>query len=343
MQSKTTIYWFSLLIFLGLFFYWLVQIWSLITFELAGGEENYLGNFLLFLMSWLMVFMAINLVAWLNFKYLFLKWRESKMTGLVFWSLELGVLAFIFELLKWLSQYEPEIMKENFILMIVITVYFLAFTWVFDMVNFRRKQAKLVQEKDKAELNLLQSQLNPHFLFNAMNTCYNSAIDEDSPKTADHILQISDLMRFALEKSNQDTISIEEEIGFLEKYIRLQKERFHHFTEEGIQIELNWDGVEVPISPMLIQPFLENAFKFASFEGSGGPNFGLSILVEEGKLVLKVENPYLEKLVQQYKGTGKGIQLVRQRLNSLYPKKHQLVVEDDSNIFKVCLSIDLNR
>lgn len=344
MNSKTGFYWFNLLIFFALILYWVCRIWMLILTELADGEENYLGSLMLYLFSWLLIFLATNLFAWLNFKYLFLKWREFYLNGFVFWAIELGILALFFELLQWLSQYELEVMKDNFILTLVIGFYFLAFTWFFDMIYSKRRQVKLMQEKDRAELNLLQSQLNPHFLFNAMNTSYHSAIEENSPKTAQQILQISDLMRFALEKSSKDYISIEDEIGFLEKYIQLQKDRFYHFDEDDIQIDINWDGMEVPISPMLLQPFLENAFKFTQFGITDEPSkFAILLDVEEGKLLLNVENSYFEKHVIENKGTGRGLELVKQRLKSLYPNKHHLMISEKEKVFEVVLKIDLKK
>lgn len=342
MQTKTKFYWVSLLLFLMLCSYWIAKVWELIAIELAGGEENYLGNFMLYLISWILVFLIFNLLIWLNFKFLFLKWQASQISGFIFWSVELCLLALIFEIFQWSSHYEPEIMKENFIIILVITLYSVAFNWFLNILNFKRTQAKWIQEKDKAELKLLQSQLNPHFLFNALNTCYYSAIDEDSPLTAQQILQLSGLMRFSLEKSSLDFISMEEEIGFLENYVRLQKDRFNHFAKDGIKIKLNWDEEAVNISPMLIQPFFENAFKFADWNGTGANTiFVISLEVQEGRVVLKVENAYSEQHVLRNKGTGKGIQLVRQRLNTLYPGRYQLAIKDKLNFFKVNLSIDL--
>ncbi|WP_332913764.1 histidine kinase [Algoriphagus boritolerans] len=81
----------------------------------------------------------------------------------------------------------------------------------------KKRQRQLTQEKDRAELKLLQSQLNPHFLFNALNTTYSTAISEESTKTAAQILQLADMMRFAIEKSKLDFISVEEEISFFGK------------------------------------------------------------------------------------------------------------------------------
>ncbi len=235
-------------------------------------------------------------------------------------------------------------MKESLILTTVIALYFLAFTWLFDMINTKRNQVILIQEKERAELNLLQSQLNPHFLFNALNSTYSSAIQEESPQTAAQILQLSDLMRFALEKSKKDFISIEEELDFVDKYIRIQKNRFGNSGEESMDIDINWDGFPVDISPMLVQPFLENAFKFSGF-GSGNKNGKIlvSISVEEGKLSLHVENNYLKELLSENKGTGKGIDLVKKRLKSLYPGKHSLTVKDTGKVFTVLMKIDLKN
>lgn len=344
MKSRKKGYWYSLIIFLAVSAYWLFRTWKLISFELVEGEDHYLGNLMLYLLSWFFVFLIVNLLAYFNFRYVFLRWREFQINGFVFWTVELGILALFFEFLQWLSQHELQMMKDNFMLTLIVALYFLAFTWFFDMVNSKRKQDKLLQQKERAELMLLQSQLNPHFLFNALNTTYSTAMSERSEKTAQQILQISDLMRFALEKSNKDFISIEEEVGFLEKYIQLQKDRFLHFGDESIQIEMNWDGIDVPISPMLIQPFLENAFKFTHFGVTREHStMKLKINIEAGQITLLVDNYYLKKQVKENKGTGKGIHLVKQRLKSLYPQKHHLVITDNGKIFKVYLRIDLKE
>jgi LytS/YehU family sensor histidine kinase len=343
MNTIKKVYWLSLLTFLVVMGYWVYRIWALISFELVDGEEHYLGNLMLYLLSWFLVFLIINLFAWFNFKYLFLRWRQSQMSGFVFWSVQLGILALLFEFLQWLSQHEQQIMKDNFMLTLVIALYFLAFTWFFDMVNSKRKQDKLIQQKDRAELILLQSQLNPHFLFNALNTSYSTAMSEDSPQTAQQILQISELMRFALEKSKLDFIRMEDEIKFLEKYIQVHKDRFFQKGKEELDIKVVWDGIDVPISPMLLQPLIENTFKFTHFGlGSEKAILGMEIKVEEGELTLLAKNSFTEKHVLENKGTGQGIELVKQRLKTIYPKRHELNIENDGKTFKVFLKINLN-
>ncbi len=105
MESKRKVYWFSLLVFLTLFGYWVYRIWGLISFEIVKEEENYLGSLALYILSWLIVFLIVNLIAWLNFKFLFLIWRNSRLDTYFFWATQLGALALIFELFQWLSQY----------------------------------------------------------------------------------------------------------------------------------------------------------------------------------------------------------------------------------------------
>ncbi|EOZ95922.1 putative sensor protein [Indibacter alkaliphilus LW1] len=334
----------GILLFLGVLAYWLIRIFQLIQVEMSAGDENYFGNLQVFLLSWLAVFFFVNLLAWANFKFLFLKWKERNIPWYLFWGLELLLLMVFFEFLQWTVMYEEEILKDNLILTGVVALYFLAITWFFDLMYTRRKQTELIQQKEKAELNLLQSQLNPHFLFNALNSTYSSAIQEESPHTAAQILQLSDLMRFALEKSKKDFISIEEELDFVDKYIRIQKNRFGSTGEKSMDIEINWDGFPVDISPMLVQPFLENAFKFSEF-GPGNQNGKIlvRISVEEEELSIHIENTYLKGQLRDNKGTGNGIDLVKKRLKSLYPAKHSLTIKDTGKVFTVLMKIDLRK
>lgn len=344
MEAKRKVYWFSLLIFSALLGDWVYRIWGLISFEIVKEEENYLGSLAIYLLSWLIVFLIVNFFAWLNFKFLFLNWRNSLLDNHLFWSTQLGALALIFELLQWLSKYDSDMMKDNLILTMIIALYFLAFTWFFDMLNTKRNQAKLIQEKERAELSLLQSQLNPHFLFNALNTTYSTAVEEESPFAAKQILQISDLMRFSLEKAGLEAISLEEELGFLEKYINLQKDRFSNHNKDQIQVEINWDGIESRISPMLIQPLIENAFKFTPFGlGSESAFLKINLSVEEKVLTLNVDNSYIKPHVDQNKGTGKGLKSLKQRLRTFYRNKHKLLIEEKAERYSVYLEINLKR
>ena len=344
MKPKRAQYILSIIIFSLTLGFWIFQLLEIVAIEQFNRSENYLGSIGIYLFSWFFIFLSVNFLAWLNFRFVFLSYKNSFLPTFLFISIELALMALVFKLLQWNTHNEAELMKDNLSVTLFIALYFLAFCWILELIHIKRRQGKVLQQKERAELMLLQSQLNPHFLFNALNTTYSTAIAEDSPKTAQQILQISDLMRFALDKSNMDFISMEDEIGFLEKYIQLQKDRFHHFGDEGIQIQINWDEIEVPISPMLIQPFLENAFKFTHFGLIGkGAKLNLELIIESGQLKLIVENSYLENQIKENKGTGKGIQLVRQRLETLYPHKHHLLITNSINNYKVFLRIDLKK
>ncbi|WP_194775721.1 sensor histidine kinase [Pararhodonellum marinum] len=344
MKEKRTHIIFSVLIFLLVLGYWLFRFQEIVTFEILETEENYLGSIAVYLLSWSFVFLLINLVAWLNFRYVFLKWKESFFSSISFIAIELILLALVFELLQWTTQGEEELMKDNLTVTLIIALYFLAFTWVSDLIHVKRKQAKLLQQKERAELMLLQSQLNPHFLFNALNTTYSTAMSEGSEQTASQILQLSGLMRFALEKSKLDMISIEDELGFLEKYIQVHKDRYRKKGKDVLNVQVVWDGIEVQISPMMVQPLIENTFKFADFGSeSGKVKLEIDLKVEDGELTLVTQNYFSIKHVNENKGTGQGIQLVKQRLKSIYPNRHALKIEDDGAAFKVFLKINLKE
>lgn len=344
MKSKIPSQIISWIILFPVLGYWLLVAKDLIRLELENEFENHLGSISLYLLSWLAVFGTATIVAWLNFRFIFLPWRLSKVSNLLFFGLELGIFIVVFEFLQWTVQYEPALIEDNLTVTLFIGLYFLFFAWLADMSFAKKRQWHLIQEKDRAELKLLQSQLNPHFLFNALNTTYSTAISEESTKTAAQILQLAEMMRFALEKSKMDFISIEEEISFLEKYMQIQLDRFAGSDQMWVRSSVNWDDVDVQISPMLIQPFLENAFKFTQFgSDSAEPRLEIDLKVAEGVLNFRVENAFQEEQVIANKGTGSGIELVRQRLESIYPTRHHLKIETSKNLYCVSLTLNLNK
>lgn len=344
MKSKATFQIISWIILLAILGYWVLVGLDFFLLEIGNEFQNHLGSISLYLLSWLTVFGVATIVAWLNFKFIFLRWRISKISNPLFFGIELGVLIVVFEFLQWTVQHEPTLIEDNLTVTLFIGLYFLFFAWIADLNYAKKRQRQLMQEKNHAELKLLQSQLNPHFLFNALNTTYSTAISEESTKTASQILQLAEMMRFALEKSKVDFIPIEDEIGFLEKYIQIQLDRFAVSDQEWVRSSVNWDGVDVQISPMLIQPFLENAFKFTQFGIELlEPRLEIDLKVEEGVLNFQVKNSFQQNHLIANKGTGSGIELVCQRLESIYPTRHLLKIETCANLYCVLLTLNLNE
>jgi two-component system LytT family sensor kinase len=193
-----------------------------------------------------------------------------------------------------------------------------------------------------ANLQFLRSQINPHFLFNALNTLYGTALIEQAEKTGEGIQKLGDMMRFMLHENNQDSIPLNREIEYLHNYIDLQNLRIA--MSKDIDITVNIDDIynSYNIAPMLLIPFIENAYKHGiSFKQPSWININLQILND--RLQLDVYNslhPDNNHDPERQK-SGIGLENVKQRLHLLYPGKHELVIRQNPNEFFIHLTLQL--
>ena len=193
--------------------------------------------------------------------------------------------------------------------------------------------------KKEAELNQLRSQVNPHFLFNSLNTVYAFALKENNPKTAEYIAKLASLMRYSIEDMEKESIPVEKEVEYIRDYINLQKIRSS--VEHEIELEVDIQDPEYQIAPMLMIPFVENAFKHGM-----NPNkisqLKILIHVKEKQFRFEIENPVDKNFEAFYKekGFGIGIENVRQRLELIYPARHSISVNDSGDHFIVGIRID---
>jgi LytS/YehU family sensor histidine kinase len=222
----------------------------------------------------------------------------------------------------------------NMIIMSLALGYGFTKNW---MKNEEMKQI-LMREKLTAELSLLRAQLNPHFLFNVLNMAYSSSCSFGDNTTADIIEKISGLMRYTTYESNVDRIGLNREIEYLQNYIALQKMRFSEDlpVKVNFNIEGNIDGLQ--ISPLILIQFVENAFKHGVKLGRGS-EINIEIVTSGKDLEFSTRNPVF--------GTGGnkggiGITNVKKRLSILYPRKHNLSIENDGSVFSVSLQMNLD-
>lgn len=193
-----------------------------------------------------------------------------------------------------------------------------------------------------ANLNFLRSQINPHFLFNALNTIYGTALQEKAERTSEGIEKLGDMMRFMLQENMQEKISLVREVEYLNNYVALQKLRTD--TDPNIRIEANLqqDVPLIQIAPMLLIPFVENAFKHGiSFREPSYIKIGLEVKnshlyfdVYNSKHVRPENDPEKDK-------SGIGLNNVKQRLQLLYANKQELIVRETGREFFVHLTIQL--
>lgn len=226
-----------------------------------------------------------------------------------------------------------------FLLLIVTPLSWLLYQQRKDKI-LQLKGMETALAKSATDLQFLRSQINPHFLFNALNTLYGAALKEKSEHTAGGIQMLGDMMRFMLHENNLDFIPINKEIEYLKNYIALQKLRTP--PSPGILIEDNIDEAKCnsQIAPMLLIPFVENAFKHGiSLKEKSWINIKLECA--ETFICFEVRNSihnYFEGDPEKDK-SGIGLKNVTERLKLLYPAKHELNVIEAKNEFIVKLII----
>ncbi|MGO4918734.1 sensor histidine kinase [Maribacter spongiicola] len=230
-----------------------------------------------------------------------------------------------------------------FINLLLIAIAYVIGTLVEIFLLAQRKEEEIVINKNEAlqtELKLLKSQINPHFLFNALNNIYAlSAID--SGRTQKSISYLSDMLRYVLYECEQEIVPLYKEIDYIENYIKL----FCLKSSKTYPITTSFsiENQNIQIVPMLLIPFLENALKHSNIEKVTGTFINLKINATENSLDFELENSKPEfKIVKDDVG-GIGIENVKKRLAILYPNRHELVINETTEAFKVNLKLQLNE
>ena len=217
--------------------------------------------------------------------------------------------------------------------------YILSFAYGFIRHKIKNQDVKL--EAKESELKLLKSQVNPHFLFNTLNTLYSTALEENAPKTAESTAKLASLIRYMQEDINKDFIPLENEIKYLEDYITIQKLRCS--VEPDIKTKFS-NIKNHQLSPGLLIPFVENAFKYG-IDPSKKSKLLVSVICNENTISFECVNSYDENYKTYYKeqGFGIGIKNAKQRLELVYPKKHAIAIKKENNIFSVKINLTIKN
>lgn len=194
------------------------------------------------------------------------------------------------------------------------------------------------REQLGSELSFLKAQINPHFLFNTLNSIYSSAVQENASNTANSIVRLSGLMRYVYTESDSDFVPLEHEINYITDYVLLQESRLQDTVPILFQVEGNFDNKK--IAPLLLMPFIENAFKYGVNAEESSRIF-INITVTRDQLILTAENNKVSTIYESSFSSGVGLSNVRNRLQLVYPNRHELIVKDLNDVYKVYLSIQL--
>jgi two-component system, LytTR family, sensor kinase len=197
----------------------------------------------------------------------------------------------------------------------------------------------MAKEKAETELNFLKSQINPHFLFNSLNSIY-FLIDKKNTDARRTLLQFSDMLRYQLYDCNSSTIAIEKEVRFLEDYIKLQSLRKDQQYDVGMNVDNTVKGFS--ITPLLLIPLVENAFKHISHHHDARNFVQVELKRMNGTFTFTVENSKDDHQRITEPAGGIGLVNVKRRLELLYPGKHELSIDNSETKFKVALNIHLS-
>ncbi len=212
-----------------------------------------------------------------------------------------------------------------------------------DIIDLRTKNLRLEKDKLNLELDFLKTQVNPHFLFNTLNSIYADVFDTNE-KAADLILRLSELMRYNLYETNLPRIPLDKELNYVQNYLNLERNRL---SGQYVVIEYEQTGnpAAYQIAPLLLIAFVENAFKHG-VKGASVPAYvQVSANVATDQLVFRVDNsvPARRSTVDAgNKSGGIGLVNVRKRLDALYKNQYQLVIVPGEEDYTVTLTIQID-
>ena len=229
---------------------------------------------------------------------------------------------------------------STFIQPLWLIMIYLAGT-VFSIQHLLNQQIKrnkeIIEEKLQTELQLLKNQINPHFLFNALNNVYSLTYTK-SEKAPESILKLSDMLRYVIEECNKEQVTISSEINYLINLIDFYKMKSP--DKRSIKFSYDIENPDLTIAPMLFIPFIENSFKFSRIEEDKLGFIEIVLKEASSNIYFAIRNSIFQKRVI-LQGSQQGISNVKQRLEIIYPQRHTLKIEKDNKTYSVELTVDL--
>lgn len=198
----------------------------------------------------------------------------------------------------------------------------------------QRQQVKNIQINQlQTELKYLRAQINPHFLFNGLNTIYGN-IDIRNQRARDILLQFSDLLRYNLYEADVDWVELEKEIAYLENYVALQRARSN--TNLQVELEVSIEDKSLPVAPLIFIAFVENAFKYSTRDDNRVNSIRIRLRQQGNRIVFQCSNSYEQ---EEPTTGGIGISNVTRRLELLYKGRYELNIQKDPTTYSIQLTL----
>jgi sensor histidine kinase YesM len=330
--------------------------WSLYFLYQWLGLAALSGDFSSYFINACMALPSAFIVSYLTVR-VFLKRYSSKEERLTFWGIQITVTVLVLLLRRTINYYfiYPLYFPEAKAL-----AFFSPGKWIIDLVNLyliagayalfyfvrswyeeRQRVQALMQEKTLAELELLKSQVQPHFIFNALNNIYSTSLTT-SPETARLIEHLSGFLNYNLYEAKQDFVPMASEINYLKHYIELQKNRFGNKLDAAVNIYE--DISDLFIAPLLLLPLVENCFKHGVDRSMNRSWIRIDVSRQENIFSIKIENSVEEKAEDNDTTNGGiGIKNVQTRLALIYPHAHEFKIFQQPHSFLVVLKLNVQN
>ncbi|MFY0254758.1 sensor histidine kinase [Chitinophaga sp. 30R24] len=211
---------------------------------------------------------------------------------------------------------------------------------ILDIIRASTRTLRLERDNLNLEVDFLRSQLNPHFLFNTLNNIYSLSVRNDA-MASDLIMHLSEMMRYTLYDSNTEKVPLYMEAEFLKNYVELESVRYGKNASIRFDCDTDQMGQQL-IAPLLMFPFMENAFKYSHSTTSNNCWIRGEMEVNGDQLRFEMANSKGEMPAEKKVPGGIGLSNTRKRLILLYPHRHTLVIENNPEYYKVVLTLTLN-
>jgi hypothetical protein len=228
----------------------------------------------------------------------------------------------------------PKLLYRYFFSIFSLALVFMLVKLLKDQLDIQKRALTLEKQKAEAELKLLKSQLNPHFLFNTLNNIYSLSLS-NSPVTSTSIGRLSEILDYILYKCNSLYVPLSGEITLLNNYIGLEKLRY----DERLKVNFTCNvELDIEIAPLILVSFVENAFKHGAGNDTGSPVINIELNADNTSFSFIVSNSFYPKA----ENPGSiGLQNLKQQLELIYPQKHKLEITQTDILFTVTLAIYL--
>lgn len=218
----------------------------------------------------------------------------------------------------------------------ILIPFFLVIALAF-LIKMNSRLMEIHDEKLSAEVSYLKAQINPHFLFNTLNSLYALTLQK-SNEAPNAVLKLSSIMRYVVTESSQDFVALDKEINYIKDYIELQKLRL----DDGVSLSFEIHGTTTgrAIAPLILIPFIENSFKYG-INPDENSFIKIVISIENQSLEMSVQNSMVATEIDEEYKTEEGLKNTQKRLDLIYSGNYELVIDERNKVYDVNLRIEL--